>query len=525
MSVQMATGPAARDEEAESPGRSAADGTTALRLRVLGPMSAQYDGADRALGPRRHRALLALLLLRLGRVVPTGVLIDDLWGYAPPRRAVATLQSYVCHLRRALDSPAGRTGPSLLHYRAPGYVLRLAPEQVDVQRFELTVAAGNRLLERRNLQGARDVFTDALDLWQGSPYEEFEEIGALADESGRLEQIRLTAVEGLAEARLALGEAADVAAELAPEARRHPTRERLVGHLMTALSSLGRQAEALRVHERTRVCLAEEFGVDIGAELRRVHAAVLRQEPLERPPAPPPPVSLAPAATGPGPLLNPGPWPPEKRTDAPAPRVPGELRVATLQSISIGVIPPALRVWYQENPDIQLVLTEYMNAEELQAAVTSGAADVAVGPLPASWPSPVRLLGTEEFAIVLPPDDPYATASGDRMPFAVLRDRAWVRLAPRNGLARFLDEGCTAAGFRPRTAMLTELSAAAPMLTHSGLGPALVPVNMVPRHFAGRVVLPDPPIRRTLAAYANGPFDAAAASFVETLAARASLGA
>ncbi|MER5784157.1 BTAD domain-containing putative transcriptional regulator [Streptomyces mobaraensis] len=524
MSVQMATGPAARDEEAGFRERAAADDVSALRLRVLGPMSAQYDGAELALGPRRHRALLALLLVRLGRVVPTGVLVDDLWGYAPPRRAVATLQSYVCHLRRALDSPAGRTGPSLLHYRAPGYVLRLAPEQVDVQRFELTVAAGNRLLDSRNLPAARDVFTEALGLWQGSPYQEFEEIGALADESGRLEQIRLTAVEGLAEARLALGEEAVVAAELAPEARRHPTRERLVGHLMTALSALGRQAEALRVHERTRACLAEEFGVDIGAELRRVHAAVLRQEPLERPPAPPASRTPPTPAGGPGLLLDPGPWPPEARPAGNAPRAPGELRVATLQSISIGVIPPALRVWYQENPASQVVLTEYMNAAELQAAVTSGAADVAVGPLPDSWPHPVRLLGTEEFAIVLPPDDPVAAASGARMPFTALRDRAWVRLAPRNGLARFLDEGCAAAGFHPRTAMLTELSAAAPMLTHSGLGPTLIPANMVPRHFAGRVILPDPPIRRTLAAYANGPLDAVAAAFVETLAARSSIG-
>lgn len=248
-------------------------------LSVLGPMSARHGGRDFPLGPPRRRALLALLLIRLGRVVPTEQLIEELWGEEPPRQAVATLQSHVSHLRRALHPADGPGRPSVLRHRAPGYVLELDPEEIDVYRFERLVTDGRRLLERREPLPARDRFTEALGLWRGSPYAEFDGHPPLSDEGTRLEQVRLTAVESCAEARLALGAAEEVAAELDREARRHPTRERLVGHLMTALSRLGRQAEALEVYERTRHHLVEEFGVDTAAELRRIRTAILRQEP------------------------------------------------------------------------------------------------------------------------------------------------------------------------------------------------------------------------------------------------------
>ncbi|MGD3111025.1 BTAD domain-containing putative transcriptional regulator [Streptomyces sp. YGL11-2] len=252
---------------------------TPFVLSVMGPMSARHDGRDLALGPPRRRALLALLLIRLGRVVPTELLIEELWGEEPPRQAVATLQSHVSHLRRALQPASGPDRPTVLRHRAPGYVLELAPEQIDVCRFEHLVAEGRRLLEGRDPLAARDRLAAALSLWRGSPYAEFDGHPPLNDESSRLEHVRLTAVETCAEARLALGAAQEVAAGLDREARLHPARERLVGHLMTALSRLGRQAEALEVYERTRVHLDEEFGVGTAAELRRVRTAILRQEP------------------------------------------------------------------------------------------------------------------------------------------------------------------------------------------------------------------------------------------------------
>ncbi|MFC5143368.1 BTAD domain-containing putative transcriptional regulator [Streptomyces aureoversilis] len=242
-------------------------------------MSARHDGHDLPIGPPRRRALLALLLIRPGRVVSTELLVEELWGEEPPRRAVATLQSHVSHLRRALQPAAGPDGTPVLRHRAGGYVLELDPARIDVCRFELLVTEGRRLLEQRDPLAARDRLTQALALWRGTPYGEFDGHPPLSDESTRLEHVRLTAVESCAEARLALGAAEEVAADLEQEARRHPARERLVGHLMTALSRLGRQAEALEVYERTRSHLAEEFGVGTAAALRRVRTAILRQEP------------------------------------------------------------------------------------------------------------------------------------------------------------------------------------------------------------------------------------------------------
>lgn len=242
-------------------------------------MSARRNGHELPLGPPRRRTLLALLLIRLGRVVPTELLVEELWGDGAPRHAVATLQSHVSHLRRALHTAAGTGQLSVLRHRTPGYVLDLDPEQVDACRFERLVTDGRRLLEQRDPRTAHARLTEALGLWRGSPYAEFDSHPPLSDECARLQQIRLTAVESCAEARLALGAAEEVAADLDGEARRHPTRERLVGHLMTALSRLGRQAEALEVYERTRSHLVEEFGVDTAAELRRVRNAILRQEP------------------------------------------------------------------------------------------------------------------------------------------------------------------------------------------------------------------------------------------------------
>lgn len=296
------------------PGPHQRAGASGPLLRVLGPMTAQHDGRELPLGPPRRRAVLALLLIRLGRVVPTEVLVEELWRDAPPRRPVGALQSHVSHLRRALDVAKGPGEPSLVRHRAPGYVLGLAPEQSDAHRFEQLVAEGRRLLGRRDAVAARDRIAEALALWQGSPYTEFSAHPVLLDERGRLEQLRLTAVESGAEARLALGGAEEVAAELAQEARRHPARERLIGHLMTALSQLGRQAEALELYERTRSHLVAEFGVDAAAELQRIRTAILRQElddgPAAAPAVPPavrPAVALSPPAPTPDEAERPAP--------------------------------------------------------------------------------------------------------------------------------------------------------------------------------------------------------------------------
>ncbi|MGR3875159.1 BTAD domain-containing putative transcriptional regulator [Streptomyces graminifolii] len=279
------------DRKATADGRPQVDGVVetgvpAWELRVFGSLTALHAGRSLPLGPLRHRALLGLLLVRMGNVVAAGQLVDELWSGRPPRRPIATLQTYVSHLRRALASGGEQGGVrARVRHSSPGYVLEIDPELVDVHRFETLVDRGRQDLAERRFHSARDELSRALALWRGDPYLELTSYGPIADENERLEQLRLTAVETRAGACLAIGEADSVVTALYPEVQRNPTRERCVGHLMSGLYLLGRQAESLRLYEQTRRHLADELGVDPGAELQGVHADILHQRlPLTEPP-------------------------------------------------------------------------------------------------------------------------------------------------------------------------------------------------------------------------------------------------
>ncbi|GAB2837045.1 LysR family transcriptional regulator [Actinocorallia aurea] len=200
---------------------------------------------------------------------------------------------------------------------------------------------------------------------------------------------------------------------------------------------------------------------------------------------------------------------------------PAELRVATVYSITLGVLPPVLRAWREARPNAALRLFEHRHADELAAAMREGQADAAVGPRPASWDGPVRDLGEEEFVLVLPPDDPLP--DGPEAGLAALADRAWVHYAPGNGLADFLDAACAAAGFRPRVALRAEQTAAVPLLAAAGLGPALVPSTIVPSGVTARVLRPSPPVTRPLTAYTRAAPDPLTTAFLDLLAIHAPL--
>ena len=195
----------------------------------------------------------------------------------------------------------------------------------------------------------------------------------------------------------------------------------------------------------------------------------------------------------------------------------GELQIATLYSLTLGVLPAALRRWRQTHPDVGIRLFEHRHTEELVEAMNAGEADVAVGPEPTDWSGVTRMLGTEELVVVVASDDPAAT--GDSIKLQDLADRAWVHYAPGHGLADVLDHACAQAGFEPRIAVRTEQTAAAPALAAAGLGPALVPDNILDGNLprGSHVLRLDPPVRRTLTAYTRGEPDPLAAAFIDVL--------
>jgi DNA-binding SARP family transcriptional activator len=243
---------------------------------VLGPVTA-WDGAGDAIalkGPR-HRAVLARLIVARRRVVPVTRLVDDLW-VDPPAGAVGAVRTFVAALRRALEPERPpRTAARLLVTEAPGYALRAEPGAVDAWRFEQTVAAAATLPPRDVL--AR--LEEALGWWRGPAYAEFADEAWARAERSRLAELRLQAVERRAQARLALGLAAEAVPDLDAHVAEHPWREDAWRLLALALYRAGRQGDALAVLRRARKLLVEQLGVEPGPGLRRLEADILDHAP------------------------------------------------------------------------------------------------------------------------------------------------------------------------------------------------------------------------------------------------------
>jgi DNA-binding transcriptional LysR family regulator len=205
-----------------------------------------------------------------------------------------------------------------------------------------------------------------------------------------------------------------------------------------------------------------------------------------------------------------------ERVSSAAKRVGGlatELHIGTLFSISVGVLPAALRIWRRQYPEVQAHLVEFRHTDDLVAAMEAGQADLAVGPVPPQWDGPVREIGTEEFVVA---GAATAELPGDsaRMSLTDLADHDWVHFTAGSGLRQFLDQACTAAGFQPRVSVRTEQGPSALNLAHAGLGLTLVPSNIIPPDFDGILLRPDPPIRRPLSVYTRVRPDPITAAFV-----------
>jgi DNA-binding SARP family transcriptional activator len=214
-------------------------------FRLLGPLEAVVDGTPVPLAAAKPRALLALLLLHRNHVVSSERLIDELWEDDPPAQATKALQVYVSQLRKAL-------GADRLLTRPPGYLLRVEPGELDLERFEELRREGRH--------------EEALALWRGPP----EPVAA------HLEELRADAYEDWLQASVESGR--PVIPQLEELVAREPLRERPRALLMLALYRAGRQADALELYRKTRELYVEELGIEPGPELRDLQQAMLRQD-------------------------------------------------------------------------------------------------------------------------------------------------------------------------------------------------------------------------------------------------------
>jgi basic membrane lipoprotein Med (substrate-binding protein (PBP1-ABC) superfamily)/DNA-binding SARP family transcriptional activator len=245
-----------------------------MEFRILGPLEALSDGEAVDLGPRKQRAVLALLLLHVGRVVSTDQILEELWGDDAAGREKA-LWVHISRLRSALEPGRTERGQSrVLITRDHGYMLRSDPASVDAHRFETAVREAAALLKQDPEQAA-EMLRGALGLWRGSALQDFAYDEFARAESARLEELRLTAVELRVEADLRRGLASELIGELETLVRQQPLRERPVAQLMHAFYRAGRQVEALRAFQRFRRGIGEELGIEPSPELRRLEEQIL----------------------------------------------------------------------------------------------------------------------------------------------------------------------------------------------------------------------------------------------------------
>ncbi|MFD6823393.1 BTAD domain-containing putative transcriptional regulator [Streptomyces sp. NPDC060085] len=264
-----------------------------MDIDVLGPLGVRVNGVAVMPTAPKPRKVLALLALHVDRVLPVGLLIEELWGQRPPRSARTTLQTYILQLREligaALQAGAARSAEldpasqdmmsvsakDVLVTAPGGYLLRGGGGASDVQKFERLAGMGYRAMDAEDFAGAARLLREALSLWSGSALADVQTGAQLEMEVRRLEETRLCALYQRIEADLRLGRHRELLGELTVLVSRYRTHENLHGQFMLALHRSGRRGEALSVYQRLRQALVRDLGLEPSAGLRRLQRAIL----------------------------------------------------------------------------------------------------------------------------------------------------------------------------------------------------------------------------------------------------------
>jgi YVTN family beta-propeller protein len=267
-----------------------------LSLGMLGPLIAERSGEPVPLGGRQQRAVLAFLLTRGGAPAALSVLADALWGERVPAGSAQTVQTYVSHLRDALEPGRDKNSQSqYIRTDRNGYRLVLDGDRVDAVEFEDRVARGLAAVERADFEAGKAELSAALGLWRGAVLADLADYGFVPPVAARYAELRAAATEALIDARLGLGERQSLIPELDALIAADPLRERLHGQRMLALYRAGRQSDALAGYLTLHALLDEELGIEPSRPIRHLHASILAQDPALdwRPPSPSAPSAAA----------------------------------------------------------------------------------------------------------------------------------------------------------------------------------------------------------------------------------------
>lgn len=196
----------------------------------------------------------------------------------------------------------------------------------------------------------------------------------------------------------------------------------------------------------------------------------------------------------------------------------GELEIAAVRSVVVGLLPEAIRRWRAAHPHTVVHLHEFTHREALAEAVRSGLGDIAVGPAPSDWDGPVQSLGWQELVVVLSRQDPLSRTEG-RLPLESLAEHEWVMFEHGHGLSELTRAACAQAGFQPRVVVHTSQLEAASRLAAAGIGAAVVPLGCVPAGLDAAVMRMRRPPGHELTAYTRGEWSPLATEFLRILAA------
>jgi SARP family transcriptional regulator, regulator of embCAB operon len=253
-----------------------------VKVKILGPLEASLNEVSIAPTAHKPRQTLAMLAISAGQLVPVSMLVEELWPDGPPRSATQLVQTYVLRLRQLIDDAmrveTAGAAKQILITRPGGYTLDVAPEEIDVHRFQKFARAGERAMELGDHKAASSLLASALETWRGPALVDVRIGARLAVEVERLEQSRLGVTESRIDVDLQLGRHHQLLGELAELTALYPLHERLCEQYMTALYLCGCKWKALEIFRRLRQRLIDELGVEPSVQVQRLQRAILNAD-------------------------------------------------------------------------------------------------------------------------------------------------------------------------------------------------------------------------------------------------------
>lgn len=252
------------------------------RISLLGELRVSMDGELRPVTGPKQRAVLAHLALEPGVAHSADRLLDAIWGEKQPSGGAKAVAFQITKLRDALE-PERQGEGTMIRTTSAGYVLDMDARDVDIHDVTAAIDDASAAL-RDDAAKACAIGTDALARWRGQPFADIPASPAVDDERRRMDLLLLRCQSLVLEARIDLGEHAEVLADVAHLAARNPLDEHLTSLHATALDRSGRTADALRVISDLRTQLRDDLGLDPSPEIAELELALLdRQSTVVRP--------------------------------------------------------------------------------------------------------------------------------------------------------------------------------------------------------------------------------------------------